>query len=83
MAVCLSVVGVRVILGLHADWHVCRPMNLLTRVVAVAGVPTTVKNGLFTTVSTLQEKTTTVKDGLLTTVSTLSQKTIALPLNIR
>ena len=42
-----------VVLGLHTYWHVGGPVDLLTGVVTVAGVPTTVEDGLLPTVCTL------------------------------
>ena len=42
-----------IILGLHTDWHVGGPVDLLTGVVTVAGVPAAVEDGLLPTVSTL------------------------------
>ena len=45
-----------IVLGLHTDWHVGGPVDLLTGVVTVAGVPAAVEDGLLPTVSTLSRE---------------------------
>ena len=45
-----------IVLGLHTHWHVGGPVNLLTGVVTVAGVPAAVEDGLLPTVSTLSRE---------------------------
>ena len=42
-----------IVLGLHTHWHVGGPVDLLTGVVTVAGVPAAVEDGLLPTVCTL------------------------------
>ena len=45
-----------IVLGLHTHWHVGGPVDLLTGVVTVTGVPAAVEDGLLPTVSTLSRE---------------------------
>ena len=53
MAARVKAPGVGGILDQHTHWHVGGPVDLLTGVVTVAGVPAAVEDGLLPTVSTL------------------------------